>query len=79
MKTKSTQKLAAVAPATPCSVVEVRSHGKLHDLIMEGPEHAVRNALVNGGPYEEARVVANPHGYDFAFLDELISSPNSEL
>ena len=74
MNTKST--LSAL-PRTPCSVVEVRLRGKLHDLILDGPEYAVRNALTAGGPYEEARVVENPHGYDFAFLGGLISSPNS--
>ena len=61
---------------TPRTVVEVRLNGKLHDLWLEGPEHAVKNALVDGSPYEEARVVENPRGYNFDFLPDLVSSPN---
>ena len=61
---------------TNLTVIEVRIGGKLQDLWLEGPEHAVRNALINGGPYEEATVVKNPNNYDFSFLDYLIFKPS---
>ena len=68
----------AASAASVYSVVEVRMDGKLHDLVLEGPEHAVRNSLIAGSPYQEARVVENPHGYDFAFLEGLICPPNTQ-
>lgn len=60
-------------PSVQTTVVEVRLCGKLLDLHLEGPEHAVRNSLQLGGPYQEVRVVENPHGYDFSFLDAMIT------
>jgi hypothetical protein len=64
-------------PEATCSVIEVRINGKLHDCYLEGPEHAVENELRAGGPYQEIRVVKNPRGYNFSFLDDLISPPNA--
>jgi len=77
-RTSANKKAGSGCPATAYSIVEVRINGKLHDFILEGPEHAVRNALTAGGPYQEARVVENPRKYDFAFLDDLILPPNDQ-
>jgi len=56
----------------PPVVIEVRIDGKLRDWLLDGPEHAVRRALTEAAPFQEARVVENPRGYDLSFLEDLI-------
>ena len=75
MKNRIKEKTPSALPPANCTVIEVRVDGKLHDLYLEVPEHAVKNALVVGGPYQEIRVAENPRGYalDFLVLDDLVS------
>lgn len=59
------------------TIIEVRIDGKLHDLHYDEPLHAIKKALSDGGPYEEACVVDNPRGYDFGFLSQLTNKADT--
>jgi hypothetical protein len=59
------------------TIIEVRRpSGKLIDLWLEGPEHAVESELrkyvERDGPFAECRVVSNPNKFSLAFLPDLL-------
>lgn len=56
---------------TQYTVIEARINGKLHDLIFDGPEHAIKRALEEEYlKLKELKVISNPRNYKLDFINK---------